>query len=709
MFFSGLFGIVFLLLVVLTWWSGGEDEKKPGKKPVEVTTEQKKEKDQTVPTFTTEELKAIPNEDWITNGGNIYNQRYSTLDKINASNVGNLKGKWMTHLGSGLEFKYSGEASPVVYNGVMYVITGANDVSAVDAKTGKILWKYEGNLPDDLTTVCCGWTSRGVAIGEGKVFVAKLDATLVALDQKTGKEVWSTKVDDWKKGYTITSAPLYYKGKIYTGISGGEYGIRGRVTAFDAEKGEELWRFYTIPGPGETGHETWPSDNDSWKRGGAPVWQTPAVDPELGTLYFSTGNAAPDLDGSKRKGDNLFAASIVAIDAETGNYKWNFQEVHHDIWDLDSPNPVVLFDVEMDGVMKKGLAQAGKTGWVYILDRTNGKPLVGIDEVPVPQDKRQATSPTQPIPKGDPFVPQEVTKDDIKKDAPGYKGKFGKIFDPYWEDPLLVKPSAFGGANWPPSAYNPETEYFYVLGNDTYMSFTRSEQEYKEGTAYWGSIIAPVIEAPVRGTVTAIDVKTNKIAWQQKWDSTAYSGVLTTKGGLLFVGHNDGRFIAYDAKNGKQLWEFQTDAGVNAPPVTYEIDGVQYITVLAAGNSLAGSKHGDSLWTFALDGKMEPLKEKAKADNPEEEKEEEKETVASANEGLKVYEGNCLACHGTAGADGHNGPNLQNSEIAKEASKVIEKVKSGGTTMPAFGEELSEEEINNVAAYITEVVAKKKE
>lgn len=591
----------------------------------------------------------------------------------------------------------------------MYVITGADQVSAIDVKNGDKLWTYKPDI-GDLDTVCCGWTSRGVSIGEGKVFVGLLDARLVALDQKTGKEVWSTKVDDVKKGYTITNAPLYYKGKVYTGVAGGEYGIRGRLTAFNAKNGKELWRFYTIPGPGEKGHESWPSDNDSWKHGGAPVWQTPAVDPDLGLLYFSTGNAAPDLDGSKRKGDNLFSSSIVAIDAETGKYKWHFQEVHHDLWDLDAPNPVILFDVKKDGKTRKALGQAGKTGWVYILDRTNGKPLVGIDEKPVPQEPRQNTSPTQPIPKGDAFVPQEVTEEQIKKEVKGYNGSFGKIFTPYWEKALLVKPSTFGGANWPPSAFSPETGYFYVLGSDQYSTFTRSLEEYKPGDTYWGSIIQPIQDAPLKGTVPAIDVKTNKIAWQNKWNTTAYSGLLTTKGGLVFVGHNDGRLIAYNAKTGKQVWEFKADAGVNAPPVAYEVDGKEYISVLVAGNSLAGSKHGDSLWTFSLDGKIKSgtvTNNKAKKNDNKDKGKDTSTAKGNPDDGEKVFKGNCLACHGEQGAGGHNGPNLQQSDIAKDPQKVMERVKKGGTVMPAFGDLLTDQQIKDVTSYITDVVSKK--
>lgn len=215
------------------------------------------------------------------------------------------------------------------------------------------------------------WTTRGVAVGDGKVFVGLLDARLIALDQKTGEVLWETTVAEWEEGYTITSAPLFYNGKVYTGVAGGEYGIRGRVMAYDADLGFEVWRFYTIPGPGDINGDTWPADSDAWLTGGGPVWNTPSVDPELGYIYFATGNTAPDLDGSNREGDNLYANSVVAVNAENGQYVWHFQEVHHDIWDMDPANPVVLYDVEMDGKMRKGLGQAGKTGWVYLLDRAD--------------------------------------------------------------------------------------------------------------------------------------------------------------------------------------------------------------------------------------------------------------------------------------------------------------------------------------------------
>ncbi|MEH7235642.1 PQQ-dependent dehydrogenase, methanol/ethanol family [Bacillus sp. JJ1562] len=668
------------------------------------------------PKFSADDLTAAPAGDWITNGGNIYNGRYSPLDKLNKSNVKGLKAEWVTSLGSGYEFKYSGEATPIVYDGVMFTITGANDVQAIDAKTGELIWEYRPQLAANLDTVCCGWTSRGVALGDGKVFIGALDGRLIALNQKTGEFVWETKVEDPEKGYTITSAPLYYNGMLYTGIAGGEYGIRGFVAAYDAGKGEQLWKTYTIPGPDEVGHDTWPQDNDSWKKGGAPVWQTPAIDPELGLIYFSTGNTAPDLDGSNREGDNLFADSVLALDAKTGEYKWHFQEVHHDIWDYDAPNPVVLFDVEKDGKMRKGIAQAGKTGWIYILDRTNGEPLVGIEEKPVPQEPRQKTSPTQPFPVGDAFIPQTVTEEDVKRDLPeDWKGIIGNIFTPFWDEPVTVKPGPQGGANWPPSAYNPNTELFYVQANDTYFSFAHNEEDeannFKEGEVWLGSIMQPVAYAPGLGTVTALDIKTNKIVWQKKWDQIAYSGLLTTKGDLLFAGHNDGRIIAYDATNGDELWEFTMDAGANAPPITYEIDGKQYISIFAAGNSLAGTTHGDKIYTFSLEGAYTSLEDipedkinkSPTANDPaatDKKQDAEEKDKSTAHEGLDVYKNNCLACHGDNGVGGHNGPKLQNNELVQDTERLIDQIKNGSAGMPPFKDTIDDNQINALVEYL---------
>src|SRR6516225_7852185 len=243
-------------------------------------------------------------------------------------------------------------------------------------------------------------------MGEGVVGFGQLCSSVVALDMETGAMVWKTPIEQYENGYSITSAPLYYDGILYSGISGGEYGVRGRLTALDGKTGAILWRSYTLPGPGELGSDTWPPGTDHAMHGGAPIWNTPALDPELGLIYFATGNCGPDYDGSVRGGDNLFCSSIIALKAKTGEYVWHFQEVHHDIWDYDAASPVVLFNPVIDGQPRLGIAEAGKTGWVYILDRTNGKPLIEIDERPVPQDARQKTAKTQPYPQGDATVPQ---------------------------------------------------------------------------------------------------------------------------------------------------------------------------------------------------------------------------------------------------------------------------------------------------------------
>ena len=717
-FYALITGIIVVItaMVILVVTFGQKNDQVPVAPGITVSTTE--ENDDVLTTKDSGIKVELPGTDWAIHGGDLYNRRYSPLNDITTETIKDLKPAWVTSLGSGLEFKYSGEGTPLVVDGVMYVTTGSNDVLALNAVTGEQIWEWRPEVTDKLDTVCCGWNNRGVAVGEGKVFATLLDARLVALDQKTGEVLWETEVANWQEGYTITNAPLYYNGKVYTGVAGGEYGIRGRMMAYDSDNGREVWRFNTIPGPGEEGYEygSWPyEENDSWLTGGAPVWQTPAVDPELGYIYFAAGNTAPDLDGSDREGDNLFANSILALDAETGQYKWHFQEVHHDIWDMDPANPVILYDVEMDGKMRKGLGQAAKTGWVYLLDRTDGTPLVGIEEKPVPQDERQKTAATQPFPVGDSFVPQDITEEDIKRDlGPNFEGKVGSIYTPFWEEPVTIKPGPAGGANWPPSAYSPDTEYYYVLSSDQYFGFERSEGEFEEGSMYIGSIFTPIMDAPSRGAVTAIDVKTNKIAWQQKWDSPAYSGVLTTHGNLVFAGHNDGRLIAYNAKTGEQVWEYMMDAGANAPAITYEIDGIQYVSILAAGNSLAGSKHGDKVYTFALNAE---LKTQASVDSKDEDESEEDESdddsttdsddVASADTeaGLNLYESSCLSCHGNQGTGGHNGPDLQVSKVATDKTAVIEQIKKGSGIMPGFAGMLTDEEIDSLAEYVTTVIS----
>jgi PQQ-dependent dehydrogenase (methanol/ethanol family) len=395
-----------------------------------------------------------PAQNWITNGGNVYNQRYSSLRQINRDNVAQVKAVWRTSLnGSGLGQGYSQQAQALAYEGVTYVVTGDNDVFAVDVETGKILWTYEANVDFDNTVICCGRLSRGVGLGDGKIYVGRLDARLVALDQLTGKVVWDIPAGDPGVSEGITAAPLYYDGKVIVGFTGGS-------TPCAAASARTTRRAASAPGisircrgqPGEIGHSTWPQDNEAWKYGGAPVWQTPTVDPELGMIYFTTGNAAPDLNGAIRAGDNLFTVSLLALDASTGQYRWHFQLVRHDICDFDAANPTILFDADFDGMRRKGITAVSKGGYLYILDRTSGVPLTPVVETPVPQDAIQKTAATQPIPRGDQVVRHEV--DAVGESFEGILRNRARTFTPFSTGyPAIWRP--FSGVTWHPSSYNP--------------------------------------------------------------------------------------------------------------------------------------------------------------------------------------------------------------------------------------------------------------
>jgi quinohemoprotein ethanol dehydrogenase len=545
-------------------------------------------------------------KDWITFGGALNNQRYSTLNQVTANNVSQLKGSWMTRLGSGKGAKYRFEPDPLVIDGVMYVPTGNDDIFALDAKTGKKIWEYFSDIPQINDLVCCGWDNRGVAAGEGKIFSGQLDGSLVALDQKTGKIAWRTQLEDYRDGYSITGANRYFDGLVFTGMSGGENGIQGRFYALDAKTGQVAWRFNTVPNPGEFGSETWPNNDPDpikaniYKHGGGTVWQAPAIDPELGMLYFSTGNAGP-WEGSLRPGMSLFTSSIVALDYKTGQYKWHFQEVHHEIWDYDLPNPPAIYDTVINGQPRKGLYQASKTGWMYFLDRTDGTPLIGIDETPVPQDARQNTWPTQPIPQGDAFVRQCPEPD------PNFAVS-GCIFTPWWDVPTLLTPSASGGSNFNPTCYNPNTGLVYVMGVEQDTAYSVRDIPFVLGKVYTRVNSSLPLGHNITSTFTAMDSHTNKIAWQERKPGADSKGCVTTAGGLVFVGQIDGNFVAFDAATGNKVWSFQTGWGIGAPPMTYEVDGKQYIAVAAGGNrGGVTTLDGDAIWSFALDGTLDQV------------------------------------------------------------------------------------------------------
>jgi quinohemoprotein ethanol dehydrogenase len=692
------------------------------------------------PAFTSDELWEEAGANWITNGGSTRNHRFSTLNEINTENVAELKGDWMTKIGQeATAAKFSAEGQALVYEGTIYIPDGADDVFAIDADTGDILWEYKPKLPPEPlgSVICCGWDNRGVAIGEGMVFVSQLNGQQIALDQQTGKVLWSTSIVKPGSGYSITSAPLYYNGKVYVGGSGGEYGIRGRLTAVDAKTGKVDWRFYTIPGPGETGHETWPQNNDSWKRGGAGIWNTPTVDPSTGMIYFSTSNAAPDYYGGARAGDNLFAASIVAVDAETGEYKWHYQQVHHDIWDLDSPSPTVLVEGEMEGEEREGIAQPSKTGMLYILDRKTGEPIFPIEEKPVPQDPAEKTSKTQPYTTLPPFSPLKPTAAMMKETEAGLEDPSTKLeavplFTPWNHNPKEVyvsAPDAVGGNNWPPSSFDPERNMYFVCSQSGTLGITPEEAEYKEGEQFTGTagFITNGFNSP--GFLTAYDLTKGDIAWKKSFKESCYSGAVTTAGGLVFVGQNNGELQAYDSESGELLWHFQTGAGANTTVTPFEENGEEKIAFYAGGNSLAATPHGENFWVFSLNGEMEELEgteaegegtehkeaegggEAEEEATPEEASKEEEggETAAAgdATAGGEVFANNCSICHGAKGTGGNGGPDLRTMPLAQTEAGAIEQVTNGGGGMPAFKGQLSEEEISNVAAFVVQNIAGK--
>ena len=649
----------------------------------------------TSPAFTAQQLSALPRAGWITNGGNLANQRYSPLTGLNTGNIAGMKADWITHLnGSGAGPRNSAQAQPLFWEGVLYISTGDNDVFALDADSGKILWTYVAKS-DQRAGAPVGWSNRGVAMGEGMIFVSHIDDRITALDQKTGKVIWSVQGEPWQGGYSNTSAPLYYNGLVITGFQGGEMGARCQLKAFDAKTGKLVWTFNTVPGPGEFGHDTW-GKGDFWKKGGAPIWQTPAVDPELGLLYFSTGNPGSDFNGSARAGDNLFSVSIVALDAMTGKYRWHFQQVHHDIWDYDSPNPVVLFDATVKGKPRKGLVEVSKTGWAYILDRATGKPLVGIVERPVPQEPRQKTAKTQPYPIGDSIVPQSV--DIAPEDVRLVNG--GKIFTPFWTTTVAAKPAQIGGANWPPSSYDPQSHLLYVCATDQIGTWQAADAP-PTGPINMGGRIGTAA-AITRGVFAALDVRTNKIAWRRQWRDMCYSGSVVTAGGLVFTGRNDGRLTALDKTNGDQLWSFQTDAGVNTTVSTFEWKGEQRVVVLAGGAVFAGSKHGDSVWMFSLKGTVNPIpvaRPPGRGGPPP----PGPARAADLEHGKAVYHQTCVACHGEDGDGGvGGGARLTISKLGAEETTAV--IAAGKNRMPSFSATLSAGDLQDVAAYARSLI-----
>lgn len=559
-------------------------------------------------------------KNWLLPGHDYTNQRYVALEQVNTQNVKSLALRWKFSNGIREAF----QTTPLVADGVMYITTPKNHIIALDARTGTQLWRYE--YPLNTKALCCGTANRGAGLGYGKIYMATADAHLIAVDQKTGKSVWDVALASQEQGKTETTdalsasdplkqakvtgasgvganmAPLIYEGKVIVGVTGagfglhldnthgkqpigtvvgmaGDYGRRGFLAAFDVETGKELWRWYTIPDKGWEGEwrantpDGVPLHRDiaaekaafakyaaAWRTGGGSTWTTPALDPDLGLIFVGVGNPSPQMDGLTRPGDNLYSVSLVALEVETGKLRWQYQQVPHDLWGYDVASPPVLFATESNGKKVQAVGQASKTGWFYVHDRKTGALLY----------------------KSEPFVPQE------------------NLFTPPTPEGVRIAPGAAGGASWSPVAYTPESGMVYVAAVHMPTRYT-VHTDPGDGThpPLRYTTTTPT-EDPHWGTLSAIDTKTGRIAWQKKVEQPLIGGVVVTKGGLVLVGEGSGRVDAFHATTGELLWQFQTEAGVNAPPIAYEVDGTEYIAVAAGGNPLFGYTPGDELLVFAL-------------------------------------------------------------------------------------------------------------
>jgi alcohol dehydrogenase (cytochrome c) len=502
-------------------------------------------------------------QSWLTYGGTYMSQRYSTLNQITTNNVKNLELQWVYQARS-LE-KY--EATPLVVDGVMYTIQNPDDVVALDPVTGRVFWTFS-HRPAQEARPCCGRLSRGVAILGDTLFIGTIDARLIAIDAKNGKPLWNVEVGKPASGYAVTHAPLVVKDKVIIGVAGGEFGIRGYIAGYDVKTGKEAWRFYTIPGAGEPGNETWAGD--SWKTGGGSVWVTGSYDPETNLTYWGIGNPGPDWNGDKRAGDNLYTDSVVALDADTGKLKWYYQFSPHDEFDYDSVQVPVLADMEWQGRPRKVMMWANRNGLFYVLDRGTGQFLLGKPFVKVN------------------WMDGFDEKGRPKKLASAASSTTG----------TLIFPGNQGGTNWYNPSYSPRTGLFYIPTWDDYSSnYVKVEQQYVEGNTFGGGGPRPTGPNPVAGgfnfskegdtygAVRAIDPKTGQKKWDFKMSDVTDAGILTTATDVLFSGGREGYFFALDARDGKLLWRQAVGGRVTSGPMTYMINNRQYVAV-CAGNSL---------------------------------------------------------------------------------------------------------------------------
>ena len=517
----------------------------------------------------------------LTYGMGYHQNRYSKLKEINKQTVKRLVPIWNVSLGS----NYGEQGQPFVYNGVMYV-TNADNTVAIDIESGKQLWRTPVEWdPATPRVVCCGVSNKGPAIYNGKLFRGTLDAFVVALDQKTGKEIWKQKAADWKEGFTITGAPLVANGVLITGMSGAEFGTRLWLDGWDPDTGKHLWRQFTIPGPGEKGHDTWPP-GDAYLRGGGSTWITGSYDPALDLVYWGTGNAGP-WNPQTRPGDNLYTASVLAFRPRTGEIVWHYQFAPNEMYDWDANWEMILGEVAVDGAKRKVVMQMNRNGFLYVLDRVNGKLLSAkpFEKVNWATHVDMAT--------GRP-VESEVSK----------KVRAGETVE--------VWPSPWGAKNWPHAAFNPETGLLYANTMHIAHSYRFVPVEYKPGQRYMGieNKRAPHPAGEPVGHVEAIDPLSAVPKWRVPiFDIPNYSAMLASAGGLLFTGKQTGEFLALDIDTGKTLWQFQTGSGLNAQPITFTHKGRQYVVVQSGlggvnqarmAAELRNVPRGGSVWAFAL-------------------------------------------------------------------------------------------------------------
>ena len=516
---------------------------------------------------------------WLHYGGGYSAWRYSALDQINASNVKRLTPAWVFQTGDpegGLQ------ATPIVLDGVLYLSTSRNRVYAIDAAAGRQLWEYHYGYKGN---IFYGPWNRGVAVDRERVFIGTLDNHVVALDRKTGREIWRVNVEDAQQcGCNITGAPLVVKDKVVVGVTGGDSAHRGYINAFDTKTGRHVWRFWTIPGPGEPGHETWAGD--SWKYGGGSSWMTGSYDPDLNLIYWSVGNPAADFYGGSRKGTNLYTDSVVALDADSGKLKWYHQQVPHDVWDFDTAYENVLLDVPVKGTPRKLLLNVNKGGMTFVVDRTDGKFVSAWPVVKNLTWIKGVSDTGELIGRNEPVV--------------------GK--------PKIICPSIGGGRSWNQGAFSPRTGWFYTTGIEWCQEVTAQPEEPKEGQTFFGGVfqLKHPPDGKARGTLGAYDPVTGKSAWRIETKYPILSSQLVTAGDVLFTGDPEGNFLALDARTGTRLWSFQTGSGHRGSAVTYAVNGRQYVATPSGwGSALAGLfaqlwpeaetfRSGSTLFVFAL-------------------------------------------------------------------------------------------------------------